>query len=228
MFNEGFHQPSRFHFTVKSSELYEAQVKNPKIDQTSKALLRLYGGQLFSEFVPIREGELASMLKIPTEALVADLQLLHKQQLGHYEAQSSHPQVTFLTERLEAKNLQLNLELLHQLKENELNRLAIMKDYLLVEKGCRSTFLARYFGEESPIDCGICDLCLERKKQLRPNQFDHFKSIILRELNKPTNPGDFEKRFKPGDREPVRTVIKFLLEEGLLLFDGEGNLFVTP
>ena len=37
----------------------------------------------------------------------------------------------------------------------------------------------------------------------------------------------FEMRFKPNDREAVRKVIKFLLEEGLLRFDGEGNLLVN-
>lgn len=227
MFNEGFHQPSRFHFTANSAQLYEAQVKNSKIDQMSKALLRLYGGQLFSEFVPIKEGELAAMIKMPVELAIEQLQLLHKQELGQYEVQSERPQVTFLTERLEAKNLNLNLELLRQLKQNEIDRLKTMENYLTMSKGCRSTFLATYFGEEAPTDCGICDHCLKKKQQQRPSQFEYFKSIILKELISPTNSSDFEMRFKPSQREEVRRALKFLLEEGSLQFDREGNISVV-
>lgn len=224
LFNEGFHQPSRFHFIVGSSTLYEAQVKNKKIDQIGKALLRLYGGQLFSEFAPIKEGEIASMLKVNIQAVEESLQLLQSQKLGQYEAQSSEPTVTFLTERLDPQNLFLDVELLRRLKQSEIDRLHTMEQYLTMKTGCRSTFLAAYFGEASPENCGICDLCLEQRKSPQPKSVEEYKNLIFKELTSPISLSGFEQKFKPSQREKIRHVLKFLLEEGILSLDPEGNL----
>lgn len=224
LFNEGFDQPSRFHFSVNSATLYEAQVRQKPVEEISKALLRFYGGQLFNDFVEIKESELATVLKTTVPAIQERLQKLHDMELGQYQSQRTGPQVTFLKPRLEPKNLDLDIALIQRLKENERHRLATMEKYLLLEKECRSSFLAAYFGEAAPVDCGICDICLKRKNQQKPQGFDFFKPLIFKTLSSPKTPFELEQLFKPNQREELKKCVSVLLQEEVLFINPKGEL----
>jgi len=226
LFNEGFYQPSRFHFTVSVSGLYDAQVRNEKVEKVSKALLRLYGGELFSDFVPIKESDLSVILKTTVESVEKSLFEISALDLSKYELRASNPQVTFLTTRLESKNLDLDFELLHQLKQNELARLATMEQYLTMEKTCRSGFLAEYFGETSAPECGICDHCLENKKKVKPLGFDYYKPIIMKDFTEPQSVKEYVLNFRTSQREDLRKSVAFLLEEEILELTEQGLLKV--
>jgi superfamily II DNA helicase RecQ len=44
------------------------------------------------------------------------------------------------------------------------DRIQAMRDYLGNRTVlCRNVFLAKYFGEKAPQNCGICDLCASTK-----------------------------------------------------------------
>jgi ATP-dependent DNA helicase RecQ len=222
--SEGFFSPSRFRFRVSQTALYDAQVRNKTVEEITKALLRLYGGELFRDFVTISEGDLGKILNQPAAWVTRQLQELHTHETGEYLAQHSEPQITFLRPRLEARNLEIDAELLRSLKKQELERLGIMASYLTLDKGCRSAFLARYFGEEHAPDCGICDHCLEEKKKDRPPGFAYYKPLILHELEEPLLPGLLEERFAPAQREEIRKAVRFLLDEEVLRLNPEGKL----
>jgi ATP-dependent DNA helicase RecQ len=223
-FNEAFYQPSAFHFLAGHAALYDAQVRNPGIESLTKTMLRLYGGELFSDFVHIRESEISTILKIPMEQVEKGLTDLQTLGIGAYDRQKSKPQITFLTIRLESRNVELDTDLLEQLKRNEFERLEAMENYLLMEKGCRSAFLASYFGEISPGNCGICDLCLERKKKEAPKGLEYFRPIVLRELAEPQRIKEYEARFRPSQLEELQAVIRFLLEEEELEILKDGRI----
>lgn len=224
LFNEGFDQQSRFHFSVSTATLYEVQVRNRQIEEISKALLRLYGGELFSDYVEIQETDLADVLKISVVAVQERLKKMVELELGRYQPQRTGPQVTFLTPRLESKNLEIDQELLVRLKNNEIARLDTMERYLFLEKECRSSFLASYFGEIAPVDCGICDNCLRRKKQEKPTGFDFFKPVILKQTILPISGKELEMQFRPEQREELRKCIEFLVSEEMLFINSEGLL----
>ena len=50
-FNESFYSPSQVHFEFDKTKLYEFQVANGQFDPAIKMMLRLYGGELFTDFV---------------------------------------------------------------------------------------------------------------------------------------------------------------------------------
>lgn len=50
-----------------------------------------------------------------------------------------------------------------------------MLAYATAETGCRSSFLEAYFGVPEPRECGICDLCLARKRAARAPQAEASK-----------------------------------------------------
>ena len=226
-FNEAYGQSSRFHFTVSQNTLYDAQVRNPKIEEISKAILRLYGGELFSDFVTIKESEISTLMKSTVQAVTEKLHLLEDQNLGSYQPQQDQPQITLLTPRLPPNDLLLDLVLLRQLKENEIKRLETMERYLLLEKACRSAFLAGYFGETEPLDCGICDNCLKQKKLNKPTGFDYFKPLILTALKKPMTGKELELNFKPNQRAELRAAIAFLIAEEAIELTSTNMLKLT-
>jgi ATP-dependent DNA helicase RecQ len=48
-------------------------------------------------------------------------------------------------------------------KEQELKKLNLMKDYCHTE-GCLQAFILKYFGQDSPEDCGHCENCLDQRE----------------------------------------------------------------
>ncbi len=87
--NDGFHRPSRVHFSIDKKKIYEFQVANARFDPIIKTLLRLYGAELFSDFVVISEGHLASALKLSVPEVKLEIQKLHRLQLLVYEEASN-------------------------------------------------------------------------------------------------------------------------------------------
>lgn len=222
-FSDGFFQPSRFRFLVSSSGLYDAQIRNREVEKISKALLRVYGGDLFQENMDIQEADVAKISGLSFARTTELLQKMADSGLASYLPQKNTPQISFLTARLPSANLDINPGLLKQLRKNELERLSIMEEYLLLEKTCRSVFLARYFGESEAADCGICDHCIQEKKKEKPGSFSYYKPLITSSLSEGKSMTQLEKEFRPDERQTVRECVVFLLKEEILTA-GEGNL----
>lgn len=215
-FSDGFFQTSRFRFRVSPAGLYESQVRSRDLEAVSKALLRLYGGGLFQDFQDIREGEVAKIARLPLEKTTSILQKMNESELASYHPQSNSPQISLLSPRLPAANLEINPGLLKQLRENEKERLEVMERYLLLEKSCRSVFLARYFGESQAADCGICDHCLREKQKEKPGSFSYYKPLIINSLKEPKSMYQLEQEFRPEERDQIRACVDFLLREEIL------------
>ncbi len=93
---------------------------------------------------------------------------------------------------------------------------------------CRSTFIARYFGEDAPEDCGICDQCLRSKQpKLNSDQFAFiYKTVIERTHQQSIPVASLFDHFPEIHSGQLRKVIDFIQAEGRLGVDGEGNVRV--
>ena len=222
-FSDGSFQASRLRFLVNQAGLYEAQVRNKEVEQVSKAILRLCGGEIFHEYMDIREGDIARISGLSPAKITEILDRMNRQELASWQPQKNAPQLTFQLARLSPGNLDLNPGLLRQLRAGELERLDLMEAYLSMEKGCRSVFLAKYFGENEAADCGICDHCLKEKKKEKPGSFSYYKPLITAALQQPKSLTQLEREFRPDERQQVRECIQFLLKEEILSA-GEGQL----
>ncbi|MEL6536981.1 MAG: ATP-dependent DNA helicase RecQ, partial [Bacteroidota bacterium] len=58
--SESFHQPSKAYFRVDNRKLYQFEIAEAAFEPLLKALLRQYGGELFANFLSIRESCIAS------------------------------------------------------------------------------------------------------------------------------------------------------------------------
>jgi ATP-dependent DNA helicase RecQ len=162
-FNESVFLPSRFRFEVFNEQLYNFQIQNPGWDPFIKTLLRSYGGA-FENYVRLREFDLARRTQMSTQQVIEGLKQLQEYGILNYLPQTDHPQVTYLKARQHAADLHINKKLIDERKATYRRKMEAVFAYAQHKK-CRSQMLLAYFDENNAPKCGICDICLEEKRQ---------------------------------------------------------------
>jgi ATP-dependent DNA helicase RecQ len=145
--NEVYFNPSKLIIKANGRELSDFQEKNESLNNFTKILLRIYGGQVFSNYVNISETEIANAAFISFDEAVKNLNFLKNIQLIDYLPQNAVPQLGFLTERQDAENLNIDHKELEKRKTNEKRALASIKLYTLQKSKCRMLFIQDYFDE---------------------------------------------------------------------------------
>ena len=78
---------------------------------------------------------------------------------------SNRSPILFMNEeRLPRADLYIAPETYKRRQELMRERFEQMIAYAANEEQCRSIVLEKYFGEETPAPCGVCDVCLARKR----------------------------------------------------------------
>jgi ATP-dependent DNA helicase RecQ len=155
--------PSRVQCLTDREGLQEFEHQQPALRTLIHALLRNYPG-IFGDQVPVYERALAFALRKDPPWIVAGLQQLHASRMIDYTPQKVTPQLYFFRDRPNAADLYIDPVTYRNRKERYAARVRAMEGYLEMKGGCRSRHLANYFGDETAQDCGICDHCLEAKK----------------------------------------------------------------
>lgn len=163
LMNESFHSPSKLFIPLNHEDLYRFQVENPKFDPFIKLILRLYPG-LFSEYVRVNENEIALKGDIKKELALKYLNTLTKYGIMSYLPSRSKPQIVFLKERLDIRNLLLSSVNYEERKTEASKRMEAVINFASETTECRSRMLLSYFGEDESQRCGKCDVCLNRNK----------------------------------------------------------------
>ncbi|MDM8004315.1 MAG: ATP-dependent DNA helicase RecQ [Bacteroidota bacterium] len=222
-FTDEINNPSRVHFVVSRDDLYKFQVANEEYDRFIKLLLRTYSG-MFSEFVPVNEEGLAARSGMTREAIYQYLLRLSSQGIIHFIPGKKSPLVIFTEERLDRSHLRISPELYLKVKENYVERVAMITEYAENKTRCRPAFLTAYFGEETG-RCGLCDTCQERNElELSKYEFDMIIDKIKELLaEKPLRLEELEEQADLPREKSVR-VIRWLLDHEKLVYDSEHRL----
>jgi len=225
--NEAFQNPSRVWFLAPRQDVYKFQVENREYDELIKALLRVYGGEAFTQFVKISEKQLAKMLKIPVAKVISSLQYLHGLQMIDYDRQKESPQITFLTERYDVKELPIDKKFLLERQRIEFAKAEAIIEYVKNTTRCRSAILLEYFGEISYEKCGRCDNCLSRKKKENVDNLLHYKEQVLHILK--AGPMDIEgliTEIEPEDQQEFIEYIRELTDRDIVAYNDNWELFI--
>lgn len=220
--NEGFNESSKVNLSLSHEDLYRFQVQNARLDPIVKALLRLYGGELHQDYVAIKEQEVASFLKVSKKQVIQWLDHLHQINVLEYQKSTGRSQLTFLQARLDKDSLPIQDAHLSERKKVDLDKVSAMVNYATSDAMCRSRILQAYFDEQTDIDCGVCDYCLNKKKEeISLNQellMEHIGSIGV-EINELVSKLQVKE-------EVVIHAIRLQVEQGLLEMVNES--FVRP
>lgn len=213
--------PSSLRIKVSKDELYDYQLRNPKMERILKTILRTYQGA-FQYDIHLREKQLARFLAMPQRELQKALYHLEKAGIINYSPQREDPQLIFLEERVDADNLTIDQALYNFRKQRQRERISAAIRYAEMPV-CRSQQLLAYFGEENAPKCGICDVCLGRTKaEVSTEDFERYKEKIHRLLKKEQlSLQQLLESFPPKRENQVLRSLEYLLDEGFVEKEGE-------
>lgn len=218
--SESFYRPSRVHFLYDRTKMYEFQVAYAQFDLVIKAILRSYGAEVFTEFLPISEGTLARALKIDLKELIAFLHRLHQLQVIAYEPASDAPQVTFVLPRQDADYLPIDRKHLEERRDLAIAKMESMIRYVEQHKVCRMRVMQEYFDEVTYHDCGLCDVCIAKRKNESGAVLADYQELILYLLSqKPLNVDDLEVAVAPRDKELFMDALRELVDANTVAYD---------
>ena len=225
--NENYYHPSRLTIVLDNRQLYEFQVLNPRFDSFLKLLLRMYGGELFTDFITISESTLARTFLLNQPEIEALLEQLHQRNVVIYEKQKDKPQLTYLTPRCDAPSLPVNVAELNRRKELAMRKVQAATIYTEHPTQCRTRLIQAYFGEKAGERCGICDNCIKKKKSA-----DKATAAVRTEVREyvalANGPGVSPKQlahyFAQTDADALAQTVKQMLAEEEIRYTKGGNL----
>jgi len=206
--SEAIHMPSVLKINLSHQDLYEFQVANARHDSFIKGLLRLYGGQLFGDFVRIEELKVAGFLKMPVDKVEKQLNQLHKLQVVTYIPRTDKPKITFVTERLNPQAILLKPRRLQALKKAGEERMQAMLAYLGNHTACRMARILQYFGEPGEESCGKCDVCIRHRQATR----DYARDVLALLATAPLTMQALLAEFPWEHEQEVMAAVRQLLD----------------
>ncbi len=218
--SESFYQPSRVHFHVDNKRLYEFQIANAHFEPIIKTILRLYGGESFTGFVKIAEHQLAAYLKATEKSVVAMLEQLSTLKILDYQPASDQPTITYLTPRQDVANLSIDWKRMDERRKLHISKMKAMSNYVTQSTSCRMQVMQEYFDESNTRPCGMCDVCIDRKKKEDLHALTSYREQILFVLKDKKMPVDeLESIVDPKDKEVFVELVREMLDEGVLHYD---------
>jgi ATP-dependent DNA helicase RecQ len=219
-FNESFYRPSRVHFSIDKKKIYEFQVAHARFDSILKALLRLYGGELYADFMTISEAHLASALKLSAPQVKGELQQLHELQLLAYEPSIDNARITFVLPRQDAERLPIDRVAMEARRNLHLSKMDAMIQYAEQSQRCRMQLIQEYFDEITYSTCGICDVCIGKSKQLNSTTTKDYETQIIYLLtNHAMSPEELEQQVAPKEKDLFVEVLREAVDAGQVYYD---------
>lgn len=214
---------SRLHFSMMRDELYRQPISHVPTDRLLQLLLRRYTG-LFSEFVYVKEAELAARLDFTTHEVYQLLLGLSQRGIIDYIPAKRTAFIFFKRDRVDLKYLSIPRSLYEERIERMKVRIGAMDHYITEEEQCRSKMLLGYFGEKEVPNCGQCDVCLAQRKLQPLNKAEQtvedIAQQILELLGEQKIPlrefytlWENRKEASMVDRETFFTALRFLISE---------------
>ncbi|RYY21693.1 MAG: RecQ family ATP-dependent DNA helicase, partial [Cytophagaceae bacterium] len=226
---EAVNQPARVQLISNQQDLYQFQVANAQHDLLIKALLRLYGGELFVGFQVISESALSRHLRQSTTDVVRQLRYLHTAGVLHYQPRRELPQALFTTPRYDAPQLPLDERRLRAARQLTEQQTTAVIEYATSTTRCRQQLLLDYFAEPDALACGVCDVCLARKKARQaPVDTAGLQAGLLELLRTaPLLPREVVAHHATTEAATVTAALRTLVELGKLAYAPDGRLRVA-
>lgn len=172
---------SRLRIDTTRTELF--RTLDPTSERIILSVLRHYGG-IFVDYTYIDEDTLSRDTGLPLDIIYQTLRLLAQRQLLSFIPRKHMPHVTFLCRRVDKDEISLSPQIYQDRHKRYTQRLNAMLQYADRDANCcRSRMLLSYFGECATQDCGVCDVCRNRREQnLSEDAYCTLRAHIITQL----------------------------------------------
>jgi ATP-dependent DNA helicase RecQ len=226
--SENFADPAKIHFLVDNRQLYDFQIRYQEFDSFIKVILRMYGGEVFTEYVRISESELAQVYFAPEPEVIRKLRFLMERDILIYEPRKDKPQLSFLTPRYDATLLPLNVFEIGKKKDRDLSKARAVARYASHEHLCRTLLLLEYFNEFDAKECGVCDNCIKNRR-IDNQRNETLEEALVHYIGQkgPVTPQDLSQAFESISETDFLKALQELIVEEVIRYDPVGKLFLT-
>ena len=217
---------SRVMFTVLRDRLYEFETGDPLLERLMVLLMRNYAG-IFVQDAYVDEGFLADQLDVTRKVLYDAFISLAKRKIIRYVPGDVKPYIVYSQPRLPLSYITLGREAYENRKELFVTKIGAMARYIRDDETCRQLLLMEYFGQKEEKPCGICDVCIGKKKRLHREERKSLEEQILQVLAKQnTNIRELVRQLGE-DEEVVIGQVRKLLDEGKIQYVSTLELGIT-
>ncbi|MDE6682967.1 MAG: RecQ family zinc-binding domain-containing protein, partial [Muribaculaceae bacterium] len=220
---------SRIMMTVEREELYNLHSLSPEAERLLKIILRLYTG-LFTDYVNISETILSAETSFSEEKVYELLLELSRAKVIKYVPRSKTPYIYVPTSREEPKYITIPKSVYEDRRKILSNRVEAIINYAADTKGCREDSILKYFGENREENCGQCDICRNRKKNIKVSrqEKENLIDMLLEFIAKRPHGVDFRiiSHSFNFSRERISEILSFLVSEGYL--EVNDNAYSLP
>ena len=217
---------SRVMFTVLRDRLYEFETGDPLLERLMVLLMRNYAG-IFVQDAYVDEGFLADQLDVTRKVLYDAFISLAKRKIIRYVPGDVKPYIVYYQPRLPLSYITIGREAYENRKELFVTKIGAMARYIRDDETCRQLLLMEYFGQKEDKPCGICDVCIGKKKHLHREERKSLEERILQVLAR-QNTNIRELVHQLGeDKEVVVEQIRKLLDEGKIQYVSTLELGLT-
>lgn len=155
---------SSLQFIIDSKRLIDYKSSSKNIRVVVDAILRSYPG-IYEHEVRINEFNIAKKAGVTSNQVKEVLHKLHIDAVILYKEGSDHHQLHFLVPREDDRTINtVSKNIKSYLRQQQL-KINNLIHFVENNNICRSVQLLSYFGEHDTSDCGICDVCLQKKEQ---------------------------------------------------------------
>ena len=216
--------PARIIFTTGRDDLYKIRVCQDELDNIIRVILRLYDG-VFTEFRSIDEKQIAAISGYTIDKVRELLKRMWQMRIIRYIPANTTPILFFNEERLPTNDLYISPEsYTHRLRLTQ-ERFENVLRYIGNEQSCRSVMMQNYFGDTDTTVCGVCDICINKKKEInnKSNSLENKVLTLIREQNLTSRE---LCRLIKHDPQEIASAVEKLKAEDKIYADRGGKLII--
>ena len=160
-----------------------------------------------------------------TEEMIKILTHLNTLKVVIYQPVKEKPQLTFVLPRQDASSLPLDMARMAARKRLITEKMNAMIAFATTQHRCRMQMIQDYFNEVTFDNCGICDVCIEKRKNDNRLAFKELWEEVLNALRHDQKTiEELEERIAPRNHELFVDVIREMVDDGILAYDNTWRL----
>jgi len=161
--SNNYNKKSTIQFLATSSQVLNYSKTDNISSQLIQLLLRSYGG-IFEQETKINEFWLSKKIGILSFKVVAILEQLHLEEIIDYKKATKNADIYFLYPREDDKTINSISRNIKSYIQQKIKKSEELLQLVKNDEVCRSYQVLTYFNDTANSTCGMCDVCLHKKK----------------------------------------------------------------
>ncbi|PHR90095.1 MAG: recombinase RecQ [Leeuwenhoekiella sp.] len=176
--SQEFYRKASLQLRVSPVQLTYYLIQNPALESVVKSVLRTYGG-IYDQPLAVDHVLISKKAGVPLPQVHEAFLQLEKDELALYDHTQFDTAITFLVQREDELTINPIAPAIKAQNTRKVEQVQAILGYVKNNEVCRSKQLLAYFEEDQKTPCGICDVCLSRKKDISAQPDSDLKEHLL-------------------------------------------------